>query len=1092
MKIRITGKLKKAQIGMWNVPSTGPTQTDHSFQGNAGTNNYNLRPGFGTANEIPVGTISNGMIDNSQGNLVHSNQEGQYTNFWGSNPNEASFAIQSLPQQPMYKQTVVNADATKTKSGVINNNMSKLYSLDPNSTNPNDESKQIKNPNIKPRDFMQGMTKFMTTLDVANSIGNYFDNKNKQKDWDAKFRQSTLSDNMYAVTPQNMSGNRGDYDINSGMFRPDETGFKSKGMYTNKFYNQQNFAQDGGELPEAQFGATFNTDPGFVTPDIISGNDYSSLGPVMQLGTYGPKRLTNADVKPVGSLSHIDHNNPGNIHTGSFASKYGASTGRPDVGGNIAVFPNMTTGLQAERDLLFGKNYKNLTISQAREKWVGHSGWQESAADMIRSVGGDKTLASLSPDEQEKIVSKFVKWEDGGVYKVLKQQGLLKYQLGGEQTNTMKIRITEQPDNLDNMAYGGQKGYGFDLGQRNTYSKMNQSSFQDASNIIQEVPRDQANVEAEKGETVYGDLDGDGMMEHKEIGGERHTDGGTPLNVPEGSFIFSDTKKMKIKDPEVLKQFGKSAKLGGITPADIAKQYDLTKYKAILQDPLSDKLAKKTAEMMISNYNAKLSKLAIEQEKMKGFPSGIPNVAQQHSESVKEGSEPSAIAQFGGYLKKFQGAQGSSTVSTYQPGVTDDLSQKEAAGYTIVKPGTFMKDMPGLQHQRDQKGVYGTENFTDLEHFNDFHERFPTFFETHKNWDPRQKGQTQQFQQWYTDNVDKDYFSGVPGKDPYSIDDKFGQHTWSAPMWNKTNKPIVPGTPPPTRTSTTIPSVNEFTPSKGKVPYGWTTPDKMNLLNATINLNPKKYLPYTADVNLGIPNPTFNDWRGQAGALQSNYNNAAQMHNVFSSSSAAAANLSNLAAQQAQQLAGSVIPGVNAQNVGIANQFAPMQNQIVNSESAQRAENRTNNWTKNVIANQQFDNAQKEARASWVDAFNRGHINAADLYNTNLTESPYYYYDHNSGVMKFKGPGTYSNFMNQRFGNQNANTAQGMAQAYNQHYKTTYDSLKDIPEEHRAAAADYMTKRLLGMDTETVRRTTGPMNQPKSSTYTQKTYTGQY
>jgi hypothetical protein len=36
------------------------------------------------------------------------------------------------------------------------------------------------------------------------------------------------------------------------------------------------------------------------------------------------------------------------------------------------------------------------------------------------------------------------------------------------------------------------------------------------------------------------DLDNDGMVEHAKIGGKRHSHGGTPLNVPDGSFVFSD------------------------------------------------------------------------------------------------------------------------------------------------------------------------------------------------------------------------------------------------------------------------------------------------------------------------------------------------------------------------------------------------------------------------------------------------------------------------------------------------------------------------------------------------------------------------
>ena len=69
------------------------------------------------------------------------------------------------------------------------------------------------------------------------------------------------------------------------------------------------------------------------------------------------------------------------------------------------------------------------------------------------------------------------------------------------------------------------------------------------------VPRDQANLEAEGGETVVGNLDGSMMPSFKKIVGPRHTNGGVPLNLPDNSFIFSDTKSMMIKDPHILKMF---------------------------------------------------------------------------------------------------------------------------------------------------------------------------------------------------------------------------------------------------------------------------------------------------------------------------------------------------------------------------------------------------------------------------------------------------------------------------------------------------------------------------------------------------------
>jgi hypothetical protein len=121
---------------------------------------------------------------------------------------------------------------------------------------------------------------------------------------------------------------------------------------------------------------------------------------------------------------------------------------------------------------------------------------------------------------------------------------------------------------------------------------------------LKPVPRDEANVEVEKDEVVTGDLNGDGMMESYIAGGKRHSQGGTPLNLPDDTFIFSDTASMRIKDPVILSKFGKTS--GSYTPADLAKQYDLNKYLKILQDPNSYAVEKKTAEIMILNYTMKL------------------------------------------------------------------------------------------------------------------------------------------------------------------------------------------------------------------------------------------------------------------------------------------------------------------------------------------------------------------------------------------------------------------------------------------------------------------------------------------------------
>jgi len=155
------------------------------------------------------------------------------------------------------------------------------------------------------------------------------------------------------------------------------------------------------------------------------------------------------------------------------------------------------------------------------------------------------------------------------------------------------------------------------------------------NSTLKPTPRDEANLEAEKGETVVTNLAQTGIPEFYKIGGKRHYDGGTPLNLPQDSFIFSRDIKMRIKDPAILKQFGMTIKKGsrkGFTPAEISKKYDINVYRKILADPSSDKFQIETAEAMITNYNIKLGQLALIQESIKGFPSGIPGIAMPYVE----------------------------------------------------------------------------------------------------------------------------------------------------------------------------------------------------------------------------------------------------------------------------------------------------------------------------------------------------------------------------------------------------------------------------------------------------------------------------
>lgn len=78
------------------------------------------------------------------------------------------------------------------------------------------------------------------------------------------------------------------------------------------------------------------------------------------------------------------------------------------------------------------------------------------------------------------------------------------------------------------------------------YDKSMSNKPKEESRYLTAVPRKEANLEAEGGETAFGDINGDGFPEHKIIKGKRHSQGGVPLNLPDGTFIFSDTNSMKI------------------------------------------------------------------------------------------------------------------------------------------------------------------------------------------------------------------------------------------------------------------------------------------------------------------------------------------------------------------------------------------------------------------------------------------------------------------------------------------------------------------------------------------------------------------
>lgn len=146
--------------------------------------------------------------------------------------------------------------------------------------------------------------------------------------------------------------------------------------------------------------------------------------------------------------------------------------------------------------------------------------------------------------------------------------------------------------------------------------------------VLGPTPRSAANLEAEKGETVVTDLDNNNIPEKYNIGGKKHSEGGTPLNLPPKSFIFSDHRSMAIKGEE-LKKFIPGTSKKSMTPAQISKlkRFDMTGDNEVLKDENADMMAKATAERNIQSKLVGLGELAMAQESKKDFKDGIPEIA---------------------------------------------------------------------------------------------------------------------------------------------------------------------------------------------------------------------------------------------------------------------------------------------------------------------------------------------------------------------------------------------------------------------------------------------------------------------------------
>jgi hypothetical protein len=574
-----------------------------------------------------------------------------------------------------------------------------------------------------------------------------------------------------------------------------------------------------------------------------------------------------------------------------------------------------------------------------------------------------------------------------------------------------RVRITKAPNTENNqMAYGGQMGHSLDLGSMRYFLNQEDKDRYEVSNTIQPVPEDMANIEAERGETAL-IPDTDGNLIHSKIGGKRHSEGGTPLNVPEGTFIYSDTNKMKIKG-QPLALFGKSVESNkGYTPAAIAKQYDLNKYISIINDPNTDPIKRRTAELMLDNNKKKLAQLALVQEGKKGFPQGVPGVAQDYLSKLQEslGNPQSGLSEvrYGGMIGYAQ----------------DGAEQTNAA--VVNKPEWFKgnQDDWNFWTKRAGKSFGNTKDFQQVA-FPDVEKTDSDYYKTSISGRPMPKAGTQ-------------------------FDNLFEGRTADVAKWRpkqtKINEEGIYESPEFTVVGSAK-KINDDQPEPGdaylqksKIKYGWTNPDKMGMLNALYNLGTvKRYTPWEPTVQMQTATPTFAD---PTRALAANAEQAAMAQQANSMTAGPAARyLASDIQGKAATNAANVIGQYANMNVGIANQAAANNAQIANAQMAADAERLKRLYDGNTISKQQYDNAMRQARQAVVQQYGQGWNNASTMYNMNRTESPYYAVDPATGAMYFHSAKALTDYQKSKNNTDSSSSVVALAKQF----KNAYPELSDI------------------------------------------------
>jgi hypothetical protein len=187
-----------------------------------------------------------------------------------------------------------------------------------------------------------------------------------------------------------------------------------------------------------------------------------------------------------------------------------------------------------------------------------------------------------------------------------------------------------------------------------------------------------------------------------------------------------------------------------------------------------------------------------------------------------------------------------------------------------------------------------------------------------------------------------------------------------------------------------------------KQPAEWWLQDTVNTMGAFGDMmRTKKYMPWEARVDLEEPRPTFLDPTRELAAQSEQANIASQAAASFAGPQALNARLSQIQGQGAKGAA-DTLSKINNQNVNIANQFEANQVGVRNQENMLNQQMANRVYDKNVVANQQFDNAKTAGRANMRQAYNTALTNKAKTDAMNQMYPNYQVDPSTGGMVNYK------------------------------------------------------------------------------------------